>query len=180
MLGIGNDKILELLDKRGRSLYALLYKMTLCDSLAQELLQELFIKLSSSKLSGVDNLYAYARMAARNLAIDYFRKQKQIFVPFEEGDHADLLHINPANEMIKQEELDKVMCQVRKLKKELQQVIVMRYIEQQSYEDIGQQIGKKAHQVRAICSRAMNKLRDQLNVDSRFTARKEVRNVAVE
>jgi DNA-directed RNA polymerase specialized sigma24 family protein len=36
----------------------------------------------------------------------------------------------------------------------------MRYIGQESYEHIADQLGKSPHHVRALCARAMDRLRD--------------------
>ena len=43
------------------------------------------------------------------------------------------------------------------------EVFVMRYIQQESYEQIAQELGKRPHQVRALCSKAMSQLRSMLN-----------------
>ena len=50
-------KLLELLDKSGASLYALLTRLTLREDIAEEMMQELFIKLSNFRyLDNIDNL----------------------------------------------------------------------------------------------------------------------------
>jgi DNA-directed RNA polymerase specialized sigma24 family protein len=39
------------------------------------------------------------------------------------------------------------------------QVLVLRYLQQQEYDEIARQLGKTAHQVRGLCSRALSQLR---------------------
>jgi DNA-directed RNA polymerase specialized sigma24 family protein len=48
----------------------------------------------------------------------------------------------------------------------------MRYIQQQSYDDIAEQMGKSPHQVRALCHKAISRLRDLLGIN-----RKEIYDV---
>ena len=67
-------ELLELLDRSGASLYALLTRLTLRGDVAEELMQELFIKLTkTSKLNSVKNWSDYAHRAAINLAFDWRR-----------------------------------------------------------------------------------------------------------
>jgi DNA-directed RNA polymerase specialized sigma24 family protein len=56
----------------------------------------------------------------------------------------------------------------------------MRYIQQSSYEEIAEQIGKTVHQARALCFRAMSTLRDVLGCDPQPTDGKEVQHVTDE
>ena len=71
-------ELLELLDKSGADLYALLTRLTLREDVAEELMQELFIKLNNSRgIGNVANWNAYARRAAINLAFDWRRSQKR-------------------------------------------------------------------------------------------------------
>jgi len=71
-------ELLDLLDKSGADLYALLTRLTLREDVAEELMQELFIKLNNSRGAGnAVNLNAYARKSAINLAFDWRRSQKR-------------------------------------------------------------------------------------------------------
>ena len=75
-------ELLELLDKSGADLYALLTRLTLREDVAEELMQELFIKLNNSRGVGkVANWNAYARRAAINLAFDWRRTQSRSVLP---------------------------------------------------------------------------------------------------
>jgi DNA-directed RNA polymerase specialized sigma24 family protein len=53
----------------------------------------------------------------------------------------------------------------------------MRYIQQESYEFIAEQLDKTPHQVRALCSKVMNYLRDVLGQSRPPSAGKEVHDV---
>ena len=56
----------------------------------------------------------------------------------------------------------------------------MRYIQQESYEEIARQLGKTVHQARALCFKAMSALRDALGCDPVPADGKEVQHVADE
>lgn len=163
-----HDELLELLDKSGAELFALLTRLTLRQDVAEELMQELFIKLSHSR--GPDkttNWDAYARKAAINLAFDWRRsrkraelRQEQVREPTTDGE-------SPLGKLVHAEELHEILNAIERLNKVSRQVLVMRYIEQKSYENIAGELGKSSHHVRTLCSRAMNRLRDILGCNHR-------------
>jgi RNA polymerase sigma-70 factor (ECF subfamily) len=170
-------ELLELLDKSGAKLYALLTRLTLREDIAEELMQELFIKLSNSRgPRKIVNWEAYARKAAINLAFDFQRKQKRTALCLDNtvpdsNDHS------PLGKLIQSEELQETLNAISKLNKTSREVLVMRYIQQESYETIAEQLGKPSHQVRALCSRAINNLRGMLKPGRRKVIEKETHNV---
>ena len=64
--------------------------------------------------------------------------------------------------MIRAEELEQVLDATSRLSDLARDVVVMRYIEQASYEEIGQRLGKKPQHVRSVCAKAMARLRELL------------------
>jgi len=173
-----HKELLELLDKSGASLYTLLTRLTLREDTAEELMQELFIKLSNSRNFAKSNCPdAYARRAAINLAFDWRRKFKQ---QVQAQDFAYEVVSNdgsPLSKIIRTEELEEMLNAIEKLNENRRQVIVMRYIQQHSYDDISGQMGKTPHQVRALCSKALNRLREIMGTNNQKTSSKEKRNV---
>ncbi len=160
----GDKELLELLDGSGAELYALLTRLTLREDVAEELMQDLFIKLSNSRSTArIANLDAYARRAAINLAFDWRRARwrragiglGQIAEPIAGG-------ASPLGTLINSEELQETLNAIGRLKKASREALVMRYIQQKSYDDIARQMGKTSHQVRAMCSRSIGRLRDIL------------------
>jgi len=157
------EKLFELLDKSGASLYALLTKLTLREDVAEELMQELFIKLSNHKeLRKIGNWNAYAHRVAINLAFDWRRKQKRICLSLNNVPEIASNEKSPLSSLINSEESQEMLDAIRQLNKAPRQAIVMRYIQQQPYEDIAEQMNKTTHQVRALCHKAINRLRDLL------------------
>jgi RNA polymerase sigma-70 factor (ECF subfamily) len=176
-LGDRHKELLELLDKSGTSLFSLLTRLTLREETAEELMQELFIKLSNSRgFEKSHNRNAYARRAAINLAFDWRRKFRQkntqpaAFKVVTDNN-------SPLNKIIRSEELEGMLNAIGKLNKNWRQAIVMRHIQQLSYDEISEHLGKTPHHARALCSKALNRLREIMGTDNHKISSKEIGNV---
>ncbi len=173
-----HEELLELLDKSGVGLYTLLTRLTLREETAEELMQELFIKLSNSKgFEKSTNRDAYARKAAINLAFDWRRKFRQKLSLSPAVCEPVANESSPLSKLIHTEELEEMLDAISRLNRSWRQAIVMRYIQQQSYDDIAEQMEKTPHHVRAICSKALNRLRNSLGVNQQKVTEKEIYNV---
>ena len=156
-------ELCELLDKSGASLYALLTRLTLREDVAEELMQEIFIKLSKyNGLRKIQDWNAYAYRAAVNLAFDWRRRQKRACLSLDDVPPLASKDNSPLINLINSEQSQEMLEAISRLNKAPRQAIVMHYIQQQSYEDIAKQINKTTHQVRALCHNAINRLRDLL------------------
>ncbi|MHC4602037.1 MAG: RNA polymerase sigma factor [Planctomycetota bacterium] len=154
---------MQLLDKSGASLHALLTRLTLRQDIAEELMQELFIKLSNSRgLDKVANWGAYARRTAINLAFDWRRSQKRTPLGLDQVHEPASNDNSPLSKLIQTEELEEILNAIGQINGASSEAFVMRYIQQQSTDDIAEQLGKTPHQVRALCSKTLNHLRDVL------------------
>jgi RNA polymerase sigma factor (sigma-70 family) len=171
-------ELLELLDKSGANLYALLTRLTLREDVAEELMQELFIKLNNtSRFDKVRNYYAYARKTAINLAFEWRRNRKLNLVDLDHISEPASNGISPLNKLIQTEELDEILNAIAKLNKVPREAFVMRYIQQEPYENIAEQLDKTVHHVRALCSRASMRLRHILEHNKSQSFVKETHNV---
>lgn len=156
------DRLLALLDKHGPGLHALLTRLTLRRDTAEDLMQDLFIRLNNSdKLDTVDNLPAYARTVAINLAFDWRRKKAhRAYVHVDDAPEPATDERSPLERMEQDERLRGVLAAAEQLGKLQRQIFIMRHVEQCSFDQIAQETGKSAHHVRALCSRAMARVRD--------------------
>ena len=64
--------------------------------------------------------------------------------------------------MIQNEELQQVLDATSRLTDLARDVVVMHYIEQESYEEIAQRLGKKPQYLRALNAKAIARLRELL------------------
>ncbi len=174
-----HTKLLELLDRSGASLFALLTRLTLREDVAEELMQELFLKLSHApEQTTIDCWYAYARRAAINLAFDWRRRRcRRQAVPLENIGEPLSHARGPLGDLLQAEEFERVLAAVGRLKGASREVFVMRYLQQASYGDIAQQLGKTPHQVRALCFQAMRDIREELGCGQSVTDEKGVQRV---
>ncbi|MCK5564885.1 MAG: sigma-70 family RNA polymerase sigma factor [Planctomycetes bacterium] len=157
-------QLLKLLDDNGGRLYALLYRLTLRYDVAEDLMQEMFIKLCDFKgFDDVKDLWPYARRVAINLAFDWRRKRANRFVGLDQVSESCSKEDGPVKKAVRQEQADRLLSAVSRLKGAFREIVVLRYLEQVSYEDIGKQIGKTPHHARSICHRARQQLRGMLS-----------------
>ena len=158
------DIILDLLDTRGRSLHRLLARLTRCEHATSDLMQELFVRLSqSSGTRQARHLYAYAWRTAMNLAFEWRRRQKITLSPLEQTDLPDNSQPSALGQMIRDEQIERLLEATSKLDEPARSVVVMRFIEQQSYEQIAERLGKKPAHLRSLCSKSLARLRSVLS-----------------
>jgi len=175
-------ELLKLLEVSGAKLHALLARLTLREDVAEELMQDLFVKLhGAGNQGGVECWYAYARRTAINLAFDWRRRQASRRVcSLDAVSERASSDATPVSRLIESEELERVLNAIDQLNGASREVLIMRYIQQDSYEEIAGQLGKTIHQARALCFKAMSALRDVLGCDPVPPDGKEVQHVADE
>jgi RNA polymerase sigma factor (sigma-70 family) len=140
-------------------------------------MQELFVRLNSSRaFNKAENPPAYAHKAAANLALDWRRKQarepRSLAYVREPGSNDN----SPLSNLAQKEQLEETLNAISQLGEPYRQTLVMRYIQQNSYEEIAQVLGRDAHHVRVLCSRAISRLRKSLASDKAQSPRKGVSN----
>jgi RNA polymerase sigma-70 factor (ECF subfamily) len=172
-------ELLELLETSGAKLHALLARLTLREDVAEELMQDLFLKLHGARdQGGIECWYAYARRTAINLAFDWRRRQAvRRACSLDAASQRASDDAAPLSRLIESEELNQVLTAIDQLSGASREVLVMRYIQQDSYETIAGQLGKTVHQARALCFKAMSVLRDVLGCDHSPAGGKEVQHV---
>jgi RNA polymerase sigma-70 factor (ECF subfamily) len=164
-LSTQNKKLLALLDKSGASLHRLLTRLTLNEQTAEDLMQELFLKLSNSEhIENITDLDAYAYRSAVNLAFDWRRRNTQNTVSIEQISEPTSQEASPLDSTIRTEELEEILNAVGRLDGTSRDAFVMRHIQQQSYDYIAKVLGQNEHQVRALCYKGLQHLRQLLQV----------------
>ena len=158
------DKVLQLLKQHGEELHRLLARLTRCEHTTRDLMQELFIRLSQSAgFAKADNPYAYAWKSAANLAFRWHKRKKDRIQFLESVQLKQPSNQDALTEMIQQEEIQRVLYVTAGFKELARNVLVMRFIEQQSYEQIAERLGKNPDYLRALCSKTLKLLRNKLN-----------------
>ncbi len=151
-----------LLETCGPGLHALLRRITLCGEAAEELLQELFLNLSRSNgFVSADDPAGYAFRAAINLAFAWRRRQSPGASPLE-SEPTTPPTADPLAILIADEQVQQLLAAIDQLPSLQRDVIVLRFIQQESYECIGARVHRSPRQLRAVCHKAMVSLRKLL------------------
>lgn len=166
--------LLHLLEADGRRLHVLLMRVTLRTDIAEDLMQELFLKLSQSEaFDEAKRPSAYAARAAIHLAFDWRRAQLRSppcgSLTSEPAERAN----EPVTRLIQGEDVERILNAVSRLPRLCRDAFVMHYIEQESYDMTAERLCKTPHQARALCSKAVGRIRKLIGVESRLSGKKE-------
>ena len=156
---------MALLDAEGKVLHARLWRLTQRGDVAEELMQELVIKLAGSDgFARADRPGAYAMRSATNLALDWRRKQARRgpTAPWSDGFEVAGGGDGPSGRLERDEELTRLLDALAQMKPTDRVVLTMRYLVEADYEVVGQTLGKTAQQARGVCFKAVGRLRKRL------------------
>lgn len=156
-----SKQLTELFETRGADLYRLSVRLVLDEQIAEDIMQDLFIKLASIKdLNKIRNLTAYARRMTMNMCFDQREtKSKNNMCSLDNVSELQSNNSIPVSKLIQTEQLEEILDAIGHLKGETRTAFLMRYVQQESYEDIAYEMGKSQHQVRALCYKGLNHLR---------------------
>ena len=118
----------------------------------------------------VQNPRAFLYQTARNLAVDYYRKKSKTVFPEndlrEDGNIYNDTVVDDISEIAKKFDLEKDILRVQKtllqLRDEYAEVVILRYIEEMSFLEISEIVGKPEGAIRVILHRAIKELRENL------------------
>jgi RNA polymerase sigma-70 factor (ECF subfamily) len=156
-VGSDPDGLLSILEMHGPELHRLFTRLTLRAGVAEDLLQDLFLKLRGTEgFAHAHNRKAYLFRTAVNLAFDWRRRQRPTEpLPDEPAAPAE----SPLDRLIDAEELEQVLDALQHLSELSRQVVVLRYLQHQEFAEIAEQLDKSEHQLRGLCSKALAQLR---------------------
>jgi RNA polymerase sigma factor (sigma-70 family) len=156
--------LLRLLDEYGVRLHALLAKIALREDVAEELLQDLFLKLCEADgLAQAPRPEQYLFRSAINLAFDWRSSKGREINAAPLNGVETCSRPSPIEHAIRHEELERVMLAVEQLPPMDRELVVLRFLHGSSYEVLADQLGSTPHRVRALCSKAVLRLRKKLD-----------------
>lgn len=157
----------RLLARYKDAIYFMLLKMVNNRSDAEDLTLEAFGK-AFKNLHQYSPTYAFSTWLfkiASNNCIDFLRRRKGIYVPFEtnENDSPDLIKLpskepNPEEKLIRQQKAILLRKVVRRLKPRYQNLVELRYFREFSYEEIAKELNLPIGTVKAQLFRAREML----------------------
>ena len=153
-------KLLELLDTHGARLHAVIARLTRREDVVGDLMQELVVRLCQSNgLEKARDPFAYAYRAATHLAFEWRRKQRIGAQSLDQDGAVADENATPLRAVIEEEELARILDATSRLSALARDAVMMRFIEQESYEEIAGRLGKKPQHIRSVVSKALAELR---------------------
>lgn len=174
----------ELLRKYRSSVYSICLRMVRNRSTAEDIAQEVFIKVFSA-LSRYDPTYPFASWLNRitsNLCIDYLRREKGRTISLDQpvgGDDDDLLIQLPAltpgpDRKMESKEMMAILEEAMEaLPEHYRIIVILRHQEQLSYEEISDTLGIPLGTVKARIHRARNIIVEHFQKKGLFRDSKE-------
>jgi len=164
-----DDALLTVLEQHGDQMFFLLKRITHSDIAAEDLLQDLFLRLrQSAAFARADDPAAYARRVALNLGLDWLRRRDERCIPFTGSPTAD--DRAPWEDLSRQEEEQRVLQALATLPRTSREIIASHFLAEESYEQIAERLHKTPHQVRALCHKGIKKMRRALSAPTKRAA----------
>ena len=156
----------KIVDKFKDPIFVFLYRLSLNEALAEELLQQTFLKVykyleSADTEKGLKN---WMYMIARNTFIDYIKKENRIKSVSMEDFQFFLASktATPEKQAIKNSQIDEIMEAIYSLSVKYSEIMILRYVEEKSYEEISEILQIPLGTVKIRLHRAKEKLREML------------------
>jgi RNA polymerase sigma-70 factor (ECF subfamily) len=158
--------LLSLLEQKGVELHRLFAKIAMREDDADDLLQELFIKLwKSGRIMDAKNPKAYLYQSAMNLAFDWGSRQQHEFNGVNLNEKAAPMSGSPEEDVIRREDLARVLNGMEKLSLSYRDLLGMRFLQEMSYEEMAPLWGSTPDRVRGRVPKAVERLRKLLGPD---------------
>ena len=154
----------EIYDRYAESIYRYAYRYVGDATLAEDLTSDVFLKLLQvlgTRRAPQEQLQGWLYRVARNLAVDWFRKQGK-GVPLSLNEELAPGGDSPVTRLEQQELHQDLREAISKLTPEQQQVIVLRFGEGRKIREVGRLMGKSEGSIKVMQYRAMKRLRKLL------------------
>ncbi len=152
----------QLYSKYSKELYLYIYSMCKKYSVAEDLLQETFLKALLSLDNNHQNFKAWLYLVGKNLTLNYLKKDKK------NNYLEEIEEISDTNSIIEKvifKDRDKKLYEaILTLPKISQQVIILQYFSKLSQTEISSVLGLSAGNVRTIAHRAKKQIKQYLEV----------------
>ncbi len=148
----------QLYRKYYRELYLYIYAICKNKSLAEDLLQETFLKAILALPSDHTNMRAWLYLVARNLTYNAMNKVRPLtFAP--EKDFATEADTDPLNTILQKEQYRSLYESLQKLPKKSKEILILQYFGRLSHKEIAAVLRMSPAAVRMAAVRARKELK---------------------
>jgi RNA polymerase sigma-70 factor (ECF subfamily) len=156
------DEFIQAFQLYNPTIYSFIKFRVNSKDIAQDLTQEIFIKLWDKRTSfdkRKSSLKTFLFTIAKNHLIDYYRSSKKYYEELKE----DATDIESNNE--RDIDLEYIKSKIKQLDSDEQILISLKYIEELSNDEISVIINKNINSTKVSISRALQKLKELINRD---------------
>jgi RNA polymerase sigma-70 factor, ECF subfamily len=160
----------ELYDRYGRAAYSLVLRVVRDQTVAEDLVQETFLRVWN-RVHSIDSekgaIGPWLLAVARNRAIDYLRssagRDRSATVELDEAGHAPLYHEMEAGILVS-DQVRRVKAAMEKLAPNQRTVVELAYFEGLSQSEMSAKMGQPLGTIKTWVRTALQSLRDELGV----------------
>lgn len=162
-LQFDRQTLVEIYERLSPALYRYAYRLLGDADQAEECVAETFSRFLQALSNGrtPDNVQAYLYRVAHNWITDQYRRQP-VLEELDPEKHEAMLgshQENPAHTVAENFEQERIRKALRLLSPEQRQVVVLRFLEERSHEEVAIVLGKTVEATRALQHRAIESLR---------------------
>lgn len=150
----------QLYQKYARELYLYIYSICKDKALAEDLLQETFLKAILALPDGHTNMRAWLYLVARNLTYNVLKKAKNY--EHVQKNAAPEHGIDPLETLLQQEQYKTLYQNLQRLSERAREILVLQYFGQLSHKEIGAILKMSPQAVRMAAVRARKELRNYM------------------
>ncbi len=161
-----SDQFGEIYDQYIRKIYRFVILKVESQEVAEDLCSEVFMRVFEEfQKDSIENIQAFLYQVARYAIADHYRERANVrIVPIEEVVDSIEEETSLFEEAIVSAEIEEVRKALDNLRDEYQNLIIWRYLEELSNQEIAQITGKTEGSVRVGIHRALGALRSQLEI----------------
>lgn len=129
---------------------------------AEDLTQEIFLKVWQHLVDKKDirSFQSFIFRIAYNSVVDHYRQNNKQELPLDYANENEDLSTDDASDIDQKIDSDVLLQKIRELKPEYQEVLLLRYIESLSIDEIAEITQKEKNNIRVLIHRALNKLKE--------------------
>lgn len=150
-----------LINAYSKAIYNIALNFFADKDIAADVTQDIFIKIyhNLEKYKEEKNFTAWLFTISRNHCIDYWRKNKKHFLNNQElDDKISVYNPTPEDNLVKESEIAKLRKKIAQLEPELRLVLILRDIQDLSYQEIASKFSIPEGTVKSRINRARLKL----------------------
>jgi RNA polymerase sigma-70 factor (ECF subfamily) len=164
---MNQQEFIKLYDKNVAAIYRYIFLKVSSKEVAQDLTSEVFLRawnrLNADNPSEVKNPRAFLYQIARNLTVDFYRQKSRTEISLDNIEfQIPDLDDNPAEKANLGLELEPIRSALGEIKTDYAEVIIWHYLDELTVPEIADILDKTEGAVRVMLSRALEKIRDNL------------------